>query len=174
MEELKTLFGEGSLTYDEFSAKLSEGNIKLANLKSGSYVDKAKLDKANSSYSELQNKYNELFESTKNYEADKKELETFRAEKVNREYFDKITGANVDNKYAKFVLSEIKSNMNENDKFEDALAKYVKENPQYLTTKQGVFKFGTTTPNLEGGNAPEDNKTINQTMNDIIRNRGEK
>lgn len=174
MEELKTLFGDGSLTYDEFSTKLNEGNIKLANLKSGSYVDKAKLDKANSSYNDLQTKYNELFESTKNYEADKKELEAFRAEKVNKDYFDKIAGANIDSKFSKFVLSEIKSSMQENEKFEDALAKYVKENPQYLTTKQGVFKFGTTSPNLEGGGSPSDNKTINQTMNEILRNRGEK
>ena len=43
MEELKTLFGEGSLSYDEFTAKCLEQNIKLANLGSGLYVDKAKL-----------------------------------------------------------------------------------------------------------------------------------
>lgn len=174
MEELKSLFGEGSLTYDEFETKLSEGGFKLANLKTGSYVDKAKLDKANSSLSELQSKYNDLIESTKNYEAEKKELEDFRAEKANKDFLDKITGAKVDSKFAKFVLSEIKSSMGENDKFEDVLAKYVKENPQYLTTRQGVFKFGKTSPDLEGGSSPEDSKTANQTMNDIIRNRGEK
>lgn len=172
MEELKALFGEGSLTYDEFATKLNEGNIKLANLKTGSYVDKSKLDKVNSSLSELQSKYDSLVESTKNYEVEKKELENFRTEKANKDFIDKITGAKVDDKYAKFVLSEIKASMGENDKFEDVLAKYVKENPQYLTNGKGMFKFGTL-PNLETGKSLEDKKTINQTMNDIIRNRGE-
>ena len=173
MDELKSLFGEGSLSYDEFSSKLAENDIKLANLKTGTYVDKAKLDKANTNYNDLKTKYDSLVESTKNYEADKKELETFRTEKVNRENLDKVIGAKVDSKYAKFVLSEVKSNMGENDKFEDSLAKYVKENPQYLTTRQGVFKFGTSSPDLEKGNAPTNQKTTNQTMNEIIRSRGE-
>lgn len=172
MEELKTLFGEGSLSYDEFASKLGENNIKLANLKSGSYVDKAKLDKVNTSYSELETKYNALVESTKNYEAEKKELETFRTEKANKELIDKITNAKIDNKYAKFVLSEINSMVDDNNKFDDVLAKYVKDNPQYLVTRQGVLRFGTL-PDLEKGNSPVDNKSTNQTMNDIIRNRGE-
>lgn len=172
MDELKSLFGEGALTYEEFESKLAENNIKLANLKSGMYVDKSKLDKANTSYNELQAKYNELVENTKTYDADKKELEAFRTEKANRDYIDKIVGAKVDNKYAKFVLSEIKSSMGENDKFDDVLSKYVKDNPQYLTTRQGVFKFGSSSPDLENGKGTE-TKTINQTMNEIIRNRGE-
>lgn len=172
MDELKSLFGEGALTYEEFESKLAENNIKLANLKSGMYVDKSKLDKANTNYSELQAKYNELVENTKTYDADKKELEAFRTEKTNRDYIDKIVGAKVDNKYAKFVLSEIKSSMGENDKFDDVLSKYVKDNPQYLTTRQGVFKFGSSSPDLENGKGTE-TKTINQTMNEIIRNRGE-
>ena len=34
MEEIKALFGEGSLSYEEFSQKLGEAkDIKLANLK---------------------------------------------------------------------------------------------------------------------------------------------
>lgn len=171
MDELKSLFGEGSLTYDEFESKLTEGNIKLANLKSGAYVDKSKLDKANSNYGELQAKYNELFESTKNYEADKKELEAYRTKEANAELIEKVKGAKVDDRYAKFVLSEVKGLMNEGDKFDDTLAKYVKDNPQYLTTRKGVFKVGASSPNLEQGNAPSQN--VNQIMNEIFRNKGE-
>ena len=46
MEELKSFFGEGSLTYEEFSQKLGEAKdtIKLVNLKTGNYVDKSKND----------------------------------------------------------------------------------------------------------------------------------
>ena len=174
MEELKSLFGEGSLTYDEFESKINEnGNIKLANLKSGAYVDKAKFEKANSNYSELEAKYNTLFESTKNYETERQELETYRQEKVTRDELDKITNAKVDSKYAKFVLSEIKSTIKEGEKFDDVLANYVKANPQYLAVRQGVFKFGTSTPNMEN-NGSGANLTVNQTMNDLIRNRGDK
>lgn len=169
MEELKVLFGENALTYDEFEAKVnSAGNIKLANLKSGLYVDKAKLEKATTSYTELETKYNKLVEDTKTYEADKKELETFKAEKANNELLSKVAGAKVDTKFQKFVLSEVKSSMKDDDKFEDVLSEYVKNNPQYLEVRQGVFKFGASTPNLEQGSSMTE-KSINQQMNDIIR-----
>ena len=113
-----------------------------------------------------------LYNANLQLEAEKKELETFRTEKANKELIDKITNAKIDNKYAKFVLSEINSMVDDNNKFDDVLAKYVKDNPQYLVTRQGVLRFGTL-PDLEKGNSPVDNKSTNQTMNDIIRNRGE-
>lgn len=167
MEELKTLFGEGSLTYDEFTAKCQEQNIKLANLGSGLYVDKAKLDRTNNSLNELKEQYKALADNTKTYEADMKELLAFREEKANQGFMDKITGAKIDNKYAKFVLSEVKSQVNEENKFDDVLAKYVKENPQFLTTRTGVFTKGTSTPDLESGSEPS--KSENQQMNEIFR-----
>lgn len=173
MEELKSLFGENALTYDEFEAKVNaDSNIKLANLKTGMYVDKSKLDKSTSSFNELEAKYNKLVEDTKTYEADKAELEAYKTEKANNELLSQISNAKVDSKYSKFVLSEVKSAMKDNEKFEDVLTKYVKDNPQYLTIRQGIFKTGASTPNLEQGN-PNNEKTENQTMNELIRNRGE-
>ena len=45
MEFLKNVFGDRALTYAEFEAALKESkDIKLANLASGQYVDKSKLD----------------------------------------------------------------------------------------------------------------------------------
>ena len=45
MEELlKELFGEESLTYEQFSSKVVEKGYKLADLKSGKYVDKKKYE----------------------------------------------------------------------------------------------------------------------------------
>ena len=68
MEELKALFGEGSLSYEEFSQKLGEASdIKLANLSSGNYVDKAKYEKLEKKYNDWQTKYSALDESTKGY-----------------------------------------------------------------------------------------------------------
>jgi hypothetical protein len=45
MDFLKTIFGDKALTYAELEAALKDNkDIKLANLASGQYVDKAKLD----------------------------------------------------------------------------------------------------------------------------------
>ena len=43
MEFLKSVFGEGSLTFDEFAAVAAEAGLKLADLAAGGYVDKRKL-----------------------------------------------------------------------------------------------------------------------------------
>lgn len=168
MEELKTLFDGGSLSYDEFTAKCKEQKIELANIGNGGYVSREKLNKEIAKTAELREQYNQLVNGTKDYDANMKELETLRAEKENQGFMDKISGAKIDNKYAKFVLSEIKSQVTEENKFDDVLAKYVKENPQFLTTRTGVFTKGTSTPDLESGSEPT--KSINEQMNDIFRN----
>ena len=104
MEELKSLFGDVALTYEEFESKLNGASgIKLANLKSGNYVDRAKFEKANQNYTELESKYNQLVEDTKDYENNLKELETLRNEKANSDLIAKIKDAQVDDVFAKFV-----------------------------------------------------------------------
>ena len=50
MDELQELFGEESLSYADFTAKLNEKGIKLANIKAGGYVDKGKYDKLAGEY----------------------------------------------------------------------------------------------------------------------------
>lgn len=170
MEDLKSLFGEETLSYEQFTEKVSNANIKLANINAGGYVEKAKLDKQITSNKELQAKYDELVKNTENYEAITQELNSLREEKTNNELAKQIHNANVDDKFAKFVLSEVRSIMKEGDKFEDVLSKYVKDNPQYLTQRQGAFRFfGSSTPNLEQGNQAN-TKSENETMNDIFRN----
>lgn len=172
MEELKSIFGEEALNYEQFMAKVGEGNIKLANINAGGYVDKSKLDKQINSNKDLQAKYDELLKNTENYEAITKELNELRQEKETAGLFSQIRDAKVDDKFAKFVLSEVRGGLGEGEKFEDALAKFVKENPQYLTTRQGVFRVGSSTPNLENG-TKSPAETTNQMMNSIIRKRGE-
>ncbi len=45
MEKLKALFGSDALTFEQLEEKLKDNKeIKLANLASGNYVDKAKLN----------------------------------------------------------------------------------------------------------------------------------
>ena len=47
MEFLKELFADGSLSYDELSAKVQEKGFKLADLSKGEYVSKGKYDQLN-------------------------------------------------------------------------------------------------------------------------------
>lgn len=120
---------------------------------------------------QVEGKYNELVEATKDFESTKAELEQFRAEKENQGYLEQISNAKIDNRFSKFVLNEVKSSLKDGDKFEDCLANYVKENPQFLTARQGAFKF-TSTPDLEQGKVSEE-KTANQIMNDLFRSKNE-
>lgn len=171
MEELKELFGEGALTYAEFEDKLSQAsNLKLANLKSGLYVDNAKYEKSNQNYKDLNAKYEALVEKTKDFEKDYAELQTLRTEKENASKLKQIADLKVDGNFSEFVLDQVNKLKSENDKFEDVLGKYVKEHPQYLTARQGVFFKGKTNVDLENGSKGEDRNT-NQIMNDIFRNR---
>lgn len=63
MDKLKELFGEKALTWEDFSAGVTNAKIKLADLSEGKYVDREKfdskvreLDTANQSVSELTGK----------------------------------------------------------------------------------------------------------------------
>lgn len=69
MEELKDLFGEDGIKYDDFIQKVNAKGIKLADLSKGEYVSKKKYDDdlatANNSSADWQTKYNDLNNSIK-------------------------------------------------------------------------------------------------------------
>ena len=169
MEELKSLFGEESLSYEQFEQKLGEAKeIKLANLKSGNYVDKAKFEKAEKSVEELQTKFNALSESTQGYEELKTNYETLKADyeslqgkQAEAEKISMINEADVNPKFTKFVLTEVSGLVNESKDFKTALAEYLKENKEFLKGSKGTFV------NLQyGKEAPE---TFNEKVNKYIR-----
>lgn len=70
-----------------------------------------------------------------------KENETLKARIIELENQSVVANAGVDSKFQKFILSEV-SQM-EGD-FEDNLKDYLKENPQYLQTKETVETPKTT------------------------------
>lgn len=70
-----------------------------------------------------------------------KENETLKARIIELENQSVVANARVDSKFQKFILSEV-SQM-EGD-FEDNLKDYLKENPQYLQTKETVETPKTT------------------------------
>lgn len=171
MEELKSLFGEGSLSYEEFSQKLGEAkDIKLANLKTGNYVDKAKFDKLEQSNTEWQNKYSALEESTKGYgelqttyDALKTEFETLKSKQEESEKMGLISSANVNPKFAKFIYSEVSSQVSESKDFQTALNEYLKDNKEFLNIQKAPFV------NLEQGVAKP--QSANEKMNNFIRSK---
>lgn len=68
MEFLKSIFGDNSLTYAEFEAALQNNKeIKLANLASGLYVGKDKLEKSEFKANELQTQLNAANDAIKGF-----------------------------------------------------------------------------------------------------------
>lgn len=59
--------------------------------------------------------------------------------------------SNIDDKYKKFVLSEIRSQVNDDNDFESVYESYVAENPQFLGEKPPV----TTKPHNQNNNSGE-------------------
>lgn len=170
MEELKSLFGESSLSYEEFSQKLGETkDIKLANLKSGNYVDKAKYDKLETSVTEWQTKFSALEENTRgyadlqtNYTNLKNEYDALKTKQDETDKMNAIKDANVNPKFAKFVYTEVLSQVDETKDFQTALSEYLKDNKEFLNATKSTFV------DLEKGTGLQ--KTENQIINEKIRN----
>lgn len=167
MDELQEIFGDEALNYADFSAKLSEKGIKLANIKAGGYVDKGKYDKLAGEFAKY--KTDNDVSKYADYDAIKTELETLKAEKADAELAKEVATANVDVKFQKFVMSEVKPLVTDKKDFKSCLADYLKENPQFVVNsqRQGVFQKSSQ-PNFDDGGkggAPSTNKK----MNDILR-----
>lgn len=167
MDELQELFGEESLSYADFTAKLNEHGIKLANIKAGGYVDKGKYDKLAGDFA----KYKQENDVSKyaDYDTLKAELEKLKAEKEEAEFVAKVAEAKVDAKFQKFVVSEVKPLVSDKKDFKTCLDEYLKENPQFVENVQrrGVIRSGSQVSLDEGSGAGA--KNINQKMNDFIR-----
>ena len=170
MEELKAFFGEGSLTYEEFSQKLGEAKdtVKLVNLKTGNYVDKAKYDKLELSSQDLKSKLDALTETTKDYESIKTERDTIKSQYDElqgkfdtNEKMNLINSSNVNPKFAKYIYGEVSALTNDKKDFQTALSEYLKENKEFLNTSKGTYV------DLEKGNLQP--KSANEKMNDFIR-----
>ena len=167
MDELQELFGEESLSYADFAARLNERGIKLANIRAGGYVDKGKYDKLAGEYA----KYKQENDVSKyaDYDTLKAELEKLKAEKEEAEFVAKVAEAKVDAKFQKFVVSEVKPLVSDKKDFKTCLDEYLKENPQFVENVQrrGVIRSGSQVSLDEGSGAGA--KNINQKMNDFIR-----
>lgn len=78
----------------------------------------------------------------------------------------KVNDSDVKKEFAKFVTSEVMSQVNDTIDFETALKEYKKNNPQFFG--ETVVKKVQTSPALNGGG--DKPQTTNSIMNTLLRN----
>lgn len=169
MDELKELFGDGSLDYTTFEQKLTESGIKLANLEKGEYVAKGKHEKLAKEFE----KYKAENDISKfaDYENIKSELDTLKIEKAERELLEKVVKSGVNEKFQKFVISEVKSLVTEQKDFDACLKDYLTENKQFteVEKQKGFFQKGSSSTKLQG-NEPNE-KEFGKKLNEFLRSK---
>lgn len=167
MEELKELFGEGSLDFNAFQTKVAEKGYKLANLASGAYVDKNKYDKLNNDFAKYKTE-NDVSKYA-DYDSLKSEIEQLKTEKIENEMMSKVVAKNVNEKFRKFVMSEVKGLVTEQKDFDTCLKEYLETNKQFVEVpkKQAVFQKGNSADDMQGRSQGQE--TVNKKMNDLLR-----
>lgn len=159
------------ITVEEINTFLGSG--KFVNLNDGGYVDKDKYNKAVAEKDSLKTSLDELKESTKDYETLKKENETYKGEKADADLKAKLTALGISEKAFKYVKGDIADKtltIGDDEKAnKDAVAKYLKDNPQFAAKSQQVqphVRVVSTKVDVGGGDGKDkvDNKTINDNF----------
>ena len=146
---LKQFFGEDgntAITYEQLSKGIAEKGIKLADLSLGGYIAKDKYDEQTRKFNDYKAK-NDVSKYA-DYDTIKSELETLKAEKADRDLMGKLSAKKVKPEFQKFVVSEIKSKVDDKTTFEKAMEKYLEENKQYIDSesdRQSFFRNSSVT-----------------------------
>ena len=181
-EELKELFGDGTLSYEDFTKAVEGKGMKLANLSAGGYVAKSKYDddlkKAKAlDYKKKSEDLQASIEGDDGVNAKLKNITTERDdykskyETLNKDYSilnatNKVTSAGIKPEFAKFVASEVLEMTSDTIDFDTALKSYKAKNPQFNVETTVIKKNSSV--NLDGKEQTNQNET-NQIMNDLIR-----
>ena len=183
-DELKELFGENSLSYDDFSKAIESKGMKLANLSAGGYVAKNKYDDDLKKAKNLdyKKKYEDLEESIQGDDGINEKLKNITTERddykskyeeLNSKYSmldatTKVVKAGVKPEFAKFVASEVLGQVSDTLDFDTALKAYKAKNPQYNAETTVVRKKVGSSLGLDGKGTNNQDET-NKIMNDLIR-----
>ena len=183
-EELKELFGENALSYDDFSKAVEEKGMKLANLSAGGYVAKSKYDDDVKKAKALdwKQKYEDLEKSIEGDDGINAKLKNITTERddykskyedINSKYSmleatNKVIRAGIKPEFAKFVASEVLGQVSDTLDFDTALKAYKAKNPQYNSETTITRKKVGSSLGLDGKEQNNQNET-NKTMNDLIR-----
>ena len=163
MDNLKTLLGSAyhdDITVAEINTYLD--GKKLVDLKSGEYIAKEK-------FTNLEVKYKELSEKTKDHDTMFEELKTMKAEKEVAETRKSLLEAGIDEKYLDYVQFQIeKGVIVKDDKLKDNVKAFVEKNPQYgsqqVANPQRKIVINTNVQPNDGTTPPADNKGINDAI----------
>lgn len=89
------------------------------------------------------------------------EISKLYEESINNQYKLQALKSGINDKFVDFVTSDVLKNKKDNEEFNTVLDKYIKDNPQYLTTNTNFHI--STTPQSK-------NKTELKSSNDLINN----
>ena len=183
-EELRELFGENSLSYDDFSKAIESKGMKLANLSAGGYVAKNKYDDDLKKAKNLdyKKKYEDLEASIQGDDGINAKLKNITTERddykskyeeLNSKYSildatTKVVNAGIKPEFAKFVASEVLGQVSDTLDFDTALKAYKAKNPQYNAETTVVRKKVGSSLGLDGKGTNNQDET-NKIMNDLIR-----
>lgn len=181
-EELKELFGDKALSYDDFTKAIEGKGIKLVNLSAGGYVAKSKYDDdvKKAKGLDYKKKFEDLqasIEGDDGVNAKLKNLTTERDEykskyeALNKDYSilnatNKVANAGIKAEFAKFVANEVLGMTSDTLDFDTALKSYKTKNPQFNVESTVIRKNSSV--DLGGKEQTNPNET-NQIMNDLIR-----
>jgi len=175
VNELKDIFGDKPISFDDFSKRLAENadKFELANLKTGAYVSKEKFERVERELKGLKAK----IESMKNAEAGEskeskdselaKQVERLTQELEKSKRMKAIESRTIKPEFSDYVYYEVSKQTSEDKPFEKALDEFVKKNPHFVAeTKAGkVVKVGSS---LKVGSGAATEENINQRMNAAI------
>ena len=183
-EELKNLFGENSLSYDDFSKAIEEKGMKLANLSAGGYIAKSKYDDDLKKAKNLdyKKKYEDLEASIQGDDGINEKLKNITSERddykskyeeLNSKYSmldatTKVVKAGIKPEFAKFVASEVLGQVGDTLDFDTALKAYKAKNPQFNSETAVIKRKVGSSLKLDGRELNNENET-NKIMNDLIR-----
>lgn len=183
-EELKELFGENSLSYDDFTKAIESKGMKLANLSAGGYVAKNKYDDDLKKAKNLdyKKKYEDLEASIQGDDGINAKLKNITTERddykskyedLNSKYSileatNKVVNGGIKPEFARFVASEVLGQVSDTMDFDTALKAYKAKNPQFNAETTIVRKKVGSSLSLDGKETNNQEET-NKTMNDLIR-----
>ena len=181
-EELKELFGDKTLSYDDFTKAIEGKGMKLANLSAGGYVAKSKYDEdiKKAKATDYKKKFEDLQASIEGDEGMNAKLKNITTERddykskyeaLNKDYSiltakDKVIHAKVKPEFAEFVANEVFKMTSDTIDFDTALKSYKAKNPQYNAEATVIKKNSSVDL---GGKEQTDQNETNQIMNDLIR-----
>ncbi len=149
-EVIDKIMAQHGKTVSDLKEQINDLKTNVSELKEELEIDKDTIEK-------LYGEVDEKNESLKN-------LESLTNEKDDLQMQLQMRDSNVKKEFSRFVTSEIKQKINEENSFDDVLQRYKEENPQYFG--ETVIKKTQTSPDLASEEAPIN---TNDIMNSLLR-----